>query len=88
MGSAVLEGDVRTGDEVFDGAGHQHFAGCRETRHALREVHCDAADIPARSYLKFAGVDPDANFDTEGLNTGPDPDRGAKLWVPETRSRR
>ena len=55
VNALVLEGDARTGHEVFDGAGDHDLAGAGRRRHAGAYVHGDAADIVA-DHLALARV--------------------------------
>src|SRR5215208_1916249 len=62
VGAAVLEHVVRPGDQVVDGAGHQHLAGSGGRHHPGRDMHADAADVVAPE-LDLAGVDPGPDLD-------------------------
>src|SRR5947207_3157402 len=54
----VEEFDVRTGDEVSDGPGHEHFASRSAGRNTLPDVNRDPCDVVT------------AHFDLPGVHTG------------------
>src|SRR5690349_12806540 len=60
----VSEGQPGTDDEIFDGAGRQHFAGCCLGCDAGADVHGDAADVVSHA-LALARVQAGAHLETE-----------------------
>src|SRR5215213_4173722 len=80
--AAGLEGDPGAGDEVLDGARHEHLPGRCARRDARAHVDGEARRL-AVDQLALAGVDPGAHVETESLRAldelqrAPDRPRGA-----------
>ena len=62
--AAIVEADTGSGNEIDDGARHQHFAGCRGFADAMGKVNGDAGQVSAAPF-DLAGVDPDPNIETD-----------------------
>src|SRR5438093_13033707 len=62
--AAVLEPNPRSGDEIFDCAGHEHFPGAGEGSDARGDVDRDPADVVVHE-LDLAGVQADAYLQAE-----------------------
>ena len=46
-GTLVDEAEVGSGDEITDGAGHQHLPALCEGSYSSGDVHCDPANVIA-----------------------------------------
>jgi hypothetical protein len=59
--ASVDEVDNRTGDEICDRSGHQHFAGARSRCDSCPDVHRYTSDVVAAGF-DFPSVESSANL--------------------------
>jgi hypothetical protein len=68
--ATFLESEVRPCDEVFDGRGHEHFAGPGPRRNACADVEREPRK-PFIDRLALAGVQPGSQLEPEAPRTLP-----------------
>ena len=64
---ALLELELRAGDEILDRSRHEHLPGTRRVRHAGADVHGDPADLAAH-LLALTGVEARPDLEPERAN--------------------